>query len=271
MATVMREKKIKSADRVLEIFEMFSAERQEVTVMDVARTLNVPQSSTSELLGSLVRRGYLTRDRSARTFRPTARVALLGAWVQPQLFRHGRLLPMMDSLQDESGETVILASMIGLGIKHVHVVGEGLPCNLSSGTEHHALHTPFGVSLLSIMYRESVRKLVHRLNAESEAELHVRYADLEVQLNRASKQGFAIGEIAGGFSAVAVLLPQRLGEEQLVLGIAGETASINENCEQLVQTLRGAIANRFSPRSRPDLREVADLRDVERAPIVAVH
>lgn len=265
MATVLREKKIKSADRVLEIFEMFSAERQEVTVMDVARTLNVPQSSTSELLGSLVRRGYLQRDRSARTFRPTARVALLGAWVQPQLFRHGRLLPMMDSLHEETGDCVVLASMIGLGLKHVHVVGEGMSESLASGTEHHVLHSPFGIALLSAMYRGNVRNLVHRLNAESDESLRVRYSDLELELNRTSKQGFAIGELGNGLAAVVVLLPQRLGEEQLVIGITGPSERIHASSNQLVQTLRGAIANRFSPRARPDLREV------ERAPIAAVH
>ncbi|MDO7836692.1 helix-turn-helix domain-containing protein [Sphingobium sp. HBC34] len=264
MATVMREKKIKSADRVLEIFEMFSADRQEVTVMDVARSLNVPQSSTSELLSSLVRRGYLYRDRAARTFRPTARVALLGAWVQPQLFRHGRLLPMMDGLLEETGEAVILASMIGLDVKHVHVVGEGLSDAIASDTEHHVLHSPFGVALLSVMYREHVRKLVHRLNAESDPALHVRYSDLEAQLNRASKQGYVVGDLGDGFAAVAVLLPHRLGEEQLVIGIAGKSEQIHARCDQLVQTLRGAIASRLSPWSRPDMREV------ERPAIAAV-
>lgn len=256
MATVVREKKIKSADRVLEIFEMFSGERQWVTVMDVARALNVPQSSTSELLSSLVRRGYLYRDRAARTFRPTARVALLGAWVQPELFRHGRLLPMMDGLQEDTGESIILASLIGVDIKHVHVVGEGLPAGLASGTEHHPLHSPFGVALLSMMYRENVRKLVHRLNAESDPALHRRYSDLEPQLNTVSRQGYTIGELGDGRAAVAVLLPERAGEEQLAIGIAGPADRIAANSSQLVQTLRGAIAQCFAPHSGPDLRQV---------------
>lgn len=263
--SVMREKKIKSADRVLEIFEMFSADRQEVTVMDVARTLNVPQSSTSELLGSLVRRGYLSRDRNARTFRPTARVALLGAWVQPKLFRHGQLLPLMDGLRSVTGETIVLASMVGLGIRHVHVVGDDLPGSLSPGTEHHALHSPFGVALLSAMYRDNVRKLVHRLNAESDASLHRRFGDVEAQLIHASQRGYVLGDLGDGLAAVAVLLPMRLCEEPLVLGVTGKADDIHARCDQLVQTLRGAIANRFSPRSRPDLREV------ERPSLAAMH
>lgn len=265
MVSVVREKKIKSADRVLEIFEMFSEQRQSVTVMDVARSLDVPQSSTSELLGSLVRSGYLYRDRAARTFRPTARVALLGAWVQPNLFRNGRLLPMMDNLHETTGESVILASMVGVKIKHVHVVGSGLPESIGTSSEHHMLHSPFGVALMSVMYRDNVRKLVHRLNAESEPDLHMRYADIEPRLDRASKQGYVAGELGEGMSALAVLLSQRLGEEQLVIGIAGATDVISARCDQLVQGLRGAIAHYLSPRSRPDLRQA------ERPSIAAVN
>ena len=73
MASRSSEKKIKSADRVLDIFEMFNEGCNGVSVMDVVRALDLPQSSTSELLSSLVRRGYLTRKRGERKFRPTSR------------------------------------------------------------------------------------------------------------------------------------------------------------------------------------------------------
>jgi DNA-binding IclR family transcriptional regulator len=248
MATVLREKRIKSADRVLEIFEMFSADRQSVTVMEVARTLGVPQSSTSELLGTLVRQGYLTRDRAARNFRPTARVALLGSWVQPALFRHGKLLPMMDALSEKCGAAVALCSMVGVKLKHIHVVGGSLPDMAGSGTEHHLLHSPFGHALLATIYREHVRKLVHRLNAESEAELRLRFDDLARELDQVRSRGYAAGEIGEGLSAIAVLLPQGIAEEQLSVGFICPTARVEERREELVKEIRGAVAQYFGPR-----------------------
>ena len=113
------------------------------------------------------------------------------------------------------------------------------------------------------MYRETVRKLVHRLNAESPSELQVRYADLEERLSLANKQGYVIGALDGRMSAVAVLL-QRVGDEQLVTGIAGPHDSIVGRCEGLVQELRGAIAHHLSPRNRP-----AAAPAIERHPISA--
>jgi len=74
-------KMVKSAQRVMELLEFFTAERPEATVMDIVRVLDYPQSSASELLRCLVSLGYLSYDRYRRTYRPTTRVPLLGSWV----------------------------------------------------------------------------------------------------------------------------------------------------------------------------------------------
>lgn len=246
MATVLREKKIKSADRVLEILEMFDETRNSVTVMDVARNLSYPQSSTSELLSSLVKHGYLRRDRSSRTYCPTARVALLGAWVQPNLFRDGRLLPMMDSLNEQSGEAVVLASTVDVSLKHLHTVG-CLPVELRAGSEHHLLHSPLGRTLISMTEREYVRKLVHRLNAESEADRRVRYVELSPDLDAIRSRGFALGMVDSERSCVCVLLPQNGNQEKLALGLIVPSATLSERCDDYVRILRSGVAAYLGP------------------------
>lgn len=247
MATVLREKKIKSADRVLEILEMFDGTRESVTVMDVARCLQYPQSSTSELLGSLVRHGYLNRDRFLRTYRPTSRVALLGAWVQPQLFRDGRLLPMMDHLHADSGDLVVLASIVGVTLKHLHAVGT-TPAGLRGGDEQNVLHSPFGRTLLSMTQREHIRKLVHRLNAESTSdERRVRFDDLAGDLDAIRSRGYAVGAIDAGWSGVCVLLPRTAEQEKLALGLVVRTEELDDRLEAVVRLLRGAVASHLGP------------------------
>lgn len=247
MATALREKKIKSANRVLEILELFDHSRQTVTVMDVARALGVPQSSTSELLGCLVKQGYLQRDRYARTYAPTARVALLGAWVQPSLFRHGSLLPMMDEIVEESGHAALLGSMVGVALRHVHVVGADVPTGLGTGSDHSLLHSPMGKVLLSTFDREIVRKLVHRLNAESAPERIVKINELFAELDQIRAQGFATGSADDDRNIIiSVLLPQS-GEEQLSLGILIPADQIEEGLADYVRLLRGAVSSHLGP------------------------
>lgn len=247
MATVLHEKKIKSADRVLEIFEMFNAQRQALTVMEVARELGAPQSSTSELLGNLVRRGYLKKERGARSFMPTSRIALLGAWVHPTLFRRGKLLPMIDTLAESCGLGVVLASTVGVTLKHLHTVGD-MPESLSSGADRHVLRSPLGHVLLTTIFSADLRLLVHRLNAESAEDDHVKLSDLSDHLREASRRGVAIGEVAPGWSGIAVLLPQSEGEEQMSLGIVGPTLEIEARSVELIRQLRLAISEDVGPR-----------------------
>src|ERR1700740_2583728 len=110
---------IKSAHRVLEILEYFDQDRRHATVMDMSRTLNYPQSSTSELLRSLTRLGYLHYNRYRRTYTPKARVALLGAWVEPALFRGGSILGAVDRVAELVGETVLLSPAADYFLQHL--------------------------------------------------------------------------------------------------------------------------------------------------------
>src|SRR3546814_13327494 len=80
---------VKSAGRVLRILEYFDSVQREACVSEISRTLKWPQSSTSDLLKSMVSLGYLHNDRFRRPYRPTRRVCLLGNWVDQALVRQG--------------------------------------------------------------------------------------------------------------------------------------------------------------------------------------
>ena len=51
---------VKSAVRVVRVFELFEAERRALSVQDIVDALGMPQSSISSLLKTLVNEGYLT-------------------------------------------------------------------------------------------------------------------------------------------------------------------------------------------------------------------
>jgi hypothetical protein len=74
---------VKSAVRALEVLELFDRLRREASVGEVARLLGYPLSSTSVLLATLTGRGYLQPGTVPFTYRPTLRLARLGAWIGP--------------------------------------------------------------------------------------------------------------------------------------------------------------------------------------------
>lgn len=106
--------KAKIAKRLIEVLEFFDEEHPQATVMDIVRRFDRPQSSTSELLSSLVDLGLRHKDPCSRSYSPTPRAAMLGASVQPQLVRDGRLTDLIDRLSAQTGLGVAVFGMVGL-------------------------------------------------------------------------------------------------------------------------------------------------------------
>ncbi|NOU71598.1 helix-turn-helix domain-containing protein [Paenibacillus sp. LMG 31458] len=69
---------VKSADRVLDIFELF-AEVMELNLNEISRRLDLPTSSVFKILQNLISRGYLEKDESRKTFRLGYKVFEIGA------------------------------------------------------------------------------------------------------------------------------------------------------------------------------------------------
>lgn len=104
---------VKSALRVLEILELFDAERRPLRVADVVDRMNVPQSSASMLLKTLVARGYMDFDAASREYCPSVRVSFLGAWTVGDLGRREEITDAMRELAEDTGETVLLGRRSG--------------------------------------------------------------------------------------------------------------------------------------------------------------
>ena len=256
---------IKSAHRVLEILEFFDQDRRHATVMDMSRTLNYPQSSTSELLRCLTRLGYLHYNRVRRTYSPTARVALLGAWVKPSLFRGGPVLSAIDEIAKLTGETVLLSTSSNYTLQHLHVIHGNSDDAIDAhvGDELPILHSAQGRLLLSSYRNENVRLAVHRLNAdEPDLALHVKISDLLVEFAALREKGWIIEEDRGGVGCVTVLLPFGRNMDRLTISIVAKPGAIAERGQEMLELLlsrRDAIA---------DLYRESEVRDSQSSNIV---
>jgi len=213
---------IKSAHRVLEILEYFDQDHRTATVMDMARNLSYPQSSTSELLRCLTRLGYLHYNRFRRTYSPTARVALLGAWVKPSLFRHGTLLNAIDALAEQCRETIVVSSASNYVVNHLHVVlgaaEHAVP--IHAGDVAPLLRSAQGKLLLSSYTNDQIRSVVHRLNAE-EADLsrHIKVSEYLSELEELRAYPLAVASAIDGTTTVATLLPRLKGVDHMAVSV----------------------------------------------------
>jgi IclR family KDG regulon transcriptional repressor len=251
------ERTIKSARRVLEILEFFDREHPDATVMDMSRALSYPQSSTSELLRSLTRLGYLHYDRQRRTYSPTARVALLGAWVDPVLFRGGAVLEALDHVAALVGETVLLSSAANYTLHHLHVVPGAAETSVIEHAGHadSFLHSPQGRLIMS-SYREThIRSALHRLNAdEPDPSRRVRVNETLEALLELRKQGHVVEpDVRGdGTGVVTILLPPHGRVERLTLSVIASSETIAARSDEIL-----AIMQHEREHILPRVRQVA--------------
>jgi DNA-binding IclR family transcriptional regulator len=101
---------VKSAGRILDLLEYMAAQREAVPLTQIVRDLSLPKSSAHGLVQTLASRGHVVQDAAGRYM-------LVEATRHGFPFRrHEEPLvmiarPIMEKLRDESGETVLLATM----------------------------------------------------------------------------------------------------------------------------------------------------------------
>lgn len=239
--------KAKIARRVVEVLQFFDEAHPQATVMDIVRRYDRPQSSTSELLSSLVELGILYKDGQSRSYRPTPRAAMLGGSTQAPIVRDGRLTTLLDRLQAQSGLTVALFGLVGVeaqvfNCRSSRTRATSSFCEIFSGGQTERLtDTAVGRLLLSTLSRPRREGIVRRLNAEADGN-HIPYTDMLNMIDVCERKGTTLGEAGFGVDAeiCAALLPAYSVDQPMAIGfVYRPSASIDS--EALTDTLKAAI------------------------------
>jgi len=242
---------VKSAGRVLQILEYFDEIQRAATVVEISETLKMPQSSTSALLRSLVAMGYLYFDRVARTYIPGVRVALLGNWVSSPLFMGGHALRCMEELQQKTGDAVVLAIRSGVYSQYIHVLQASSMARLqvTRGALRPIAASGTGFALLATLPDSEVRKIAHRVNAESRGGgvAPVVTDELLKTVAEVRRLGYAATAdlVTPGGAVLAMALPVTDGGQALVVGLGGISEIQKRRKAELVAIMRETLASYF--------------------------
>ena len=244
---------VKSAQRVLEVIEYFTEERPSASVTEISRALSYPQSSTSVLLRCLRQLGYLYYDRFHRTYRLSARAALLGCSAENGNFRGGRVLEMIDAIAARTGETVVLS--VGGGDYALHVLYARMGSSpqaveVEAGSIEPILRNVQGELQLASYPDPHVRLALHRLNAdEADAERRVNVAETVTRFQQMRAAGWAQGPHASlpGVSVIAAMVPRHKGGDRLVVSVIARDGVIAAQASDFLQIIVEERERHFMP------------------------
>ena len=152
---------VKSARRVFEIIEFFEQLNEPATVSDIVQGTGIPQSSTSMLLQTLERMGYLCWNPDDRTYIPSLRLHMLGGWVHDIALPRSNLRLAMQELSKRTGLSVVLGQRTGRHVQYAHVVfaSNERDDDVPIGVVRPLIGTGLGYSLLAAMPEDEVRRI----------------------------------------------------------------------------------------------------------------
>ncbi|MDG2003705.1 MAG: helix-turn-helix domain-containing protein [Novosphingobium sp.] len=235
--------KAKIARRVIEVLDFFDDHHREATVMDIVRRYGRPQSSTSELLSSLVELGLLAKEPWTRTYSLTPRAALLGTSGQNDAVRDGRFIRLIDRLAAQTGLGVGLFAIAGL---NAQLISWRSPSPSERGPFSGALeplcHSATGWLLLSTIERERSKTMVRRLNAEAEDDAKFSCSEMTARIDTCRQDGHVFGPAGFGTAceALSALVPVEIADQPLAIAIQYSAADkVNE--ASLLQSVNYAM------------------------------
>ena len=241
---------VKSAARVMAIFECFEDVKRPLTISELVRLMGVPQSSMSALMKSLLAQGFVDYEVRSRAYTPSVRVGLLGNWLMGGPQNQDNLLTMLQDLNAATGDTVILGVLNGVEAQYIHVVNsyQRLRFQLRPGMLRPMFRTAIGIVLASQRDDSEIGRMIRRVNTETERpEDAIQEAEVMARINEVRENGYIITAnlATPGAGVIATLLKKGPSSRPLAIGIGAPHPRIVSGKEFLVESLMQSV-NKFA-------------------------
>lgn len=238
---------VKSAERVLEVFDYFQRHRSPQQLKQICEALGYPQSSGTVLLKNLVNLGYLSYDRQTRCYFPTLKVAALGDWVEHAMFGHGQVFELMRDLHSVTGEAVSVALQNDVYMQYIRIIQSIHPLRFHTeeGSMRPLTLSATGWVLMSAHPDKEVDRLIRRANIATRRTEDRQPMDLMMQRVREARvSGTAYAEnlpLFGG-ATLCVRLPMTVQGRPVVLGMGGALERIRPRRDEYLQLMQDLVA-----------------------------
>ena len=243
----MRAGGVKSAQRAMELLELFAEWRRPATVKEISQSLGYPQSSTSMLLAALAEAGYYDHDERTGMYVPSVRILLSAEWIGEQLFSEQSLLRLMEQVHRPTGHTVMIGAQSGVHVRYLHVLQATRAGGFvaKTGSLRPLFRSATGKMLLTLKGEREIALLLRRANAlETDPRLTLELETVLRSREKDLRNGYAMstGTSVPGAGALAILLPVPRGARPMTLSVGGPVKEITRERAKLLRILDAAVA-----------------------------
>ncbi|OUS21948.1 transcriptional regulator [Litorivita pollutaquae] len=249
---------VKSVARTCETLVFFDEMRRPLTVVEISKKLGYPQSSTSALLKSLVKLGFLAHDAKRKSYFPTEQVPLLGSWMNPDLFGEGTIQKLLKAISVRTKNTVILATKNGDEAQYVQVIRpKKSPIHhISLGTRRPLGNSGVGRVLMSRFNEDEICRMLRKINAYRAPDtpaVDIKAFLASMEETRAKGYYRSTDQVVKGAGLISMPFPNHLDSRLFAVGVAAPTETILRAEAEIVKIMREEILTHLGKRMpRPE-------------------
>jgi len=236
---------VASLEKGLAVIEAFGAERPRLTLSDVAKLTGITRAAARRYLRTLTRLGYADFD--GRFFSLTPRILRLGYAYLSSAPLPNRLLPFLEKISQETGESSSAAVLDGDEIVYIarSATRRILSIGLGVGSRLPAYCTSLGRVILAHRAPAEIDAYLERVPLERRTHFTVTdRRQLHGLLDAVREQGYAVvnEELELGLRSIAVPVRREDGSVQIAINIGTQAARVEaaEMTERFLPVLREA-------------------------------
>lgn len=222
---------VSATAKALKILECFTPFQHELTLAQISRLLDMPKSTLLNQLRTLEELGYLMKVRDGSAYRLGYKIMELSYCAHTAIPMSQYAIPVMEDLQDATGEIIYLTSHINgrsFYMECVYPNRRSVPYSVSGKTL--PMHcTGCGKAMLSQMNTQQVEAIIQQYGLASLTPNTITDHDLLMEdLAKCRARGYALDneEETLGVKCIAMAIRTPRGEVAGALSISGSPISM---------------------------------------------
>ena len=232
---------VRQVSNLIELMEFFAARGRPATLAEIAKHFEWPKSSTFNLLGTLVNRGYLYEPKAKEGYYPSPTWFSLAEKIERAAPVPTELVAFIDTLSEKTHETTVLAAISGnqvvfiytkespQAVRYAAAVGKMVPLCI----------TATGRALLSQFSSDERQGFLRRAKFEKYTETTLMSVEAVVdEIELSVQRGYFLGN--GEFTADlgGLAMPLKFGGRNLAVLVAGPVSRVQPRTSQILQIMQ---------------------------------
>lgn len=235
---------VKSAERVLDIIDYLTSVEDGGTLMELSKQLEIPKSSMSQLLGTMVRKNYLIKT-EANVYKLGSKLIVSGNKARTTNDIYSASATILKDTVSKTGETVFLAIRSSDEIIYLAKFDsdESIRTTAQPGMRKPLHCTGLGKTFLSFEKEEIRQELLDIISLDYYTEHTITNRDLlKDELLKFREQGFTIDDEENDIGVYCVAAPIYGEDGDMVAAIscAGSKARMLDRKQSIIEEIKTA-------------------------------